>query len=81
MKKPDPAKPAELYIRWPKLRVWHVALFSPAVTVCGLPFDTGKVILGWATPATWVEAEGKCKSCERMKSAQTVRPRRPLGEV
>lgn len=69
---------AEQYIRWPKLRVWHVACVGGR-TVCGLPFPRTKVIVGWATPATWAEAEGKCKSCERMKDADTVR--RPMGEV
>lgn len=69
---------AELYVRWPTLRVWHVACVE-SHTVCGLPFNNAKVILGWATPATWAVADGKCKSCERMKDADTVR--RPIGEV
>lgn len=69
---------AEQYVRWPHLRSWHVACVD-GHTVCGLAFDNGKVILGWATPATWAAVDGKCKSCERMKGAITVR--RPMGEV
>lgn len=78
MRRDTVAHEAEAYIRWPKLRVWHAARVD-GHTVCGLPYDGDKVILGWATPATWAVAEGKCKSCERMKDADTVQ--RPRGEV
>lgn len=69
---------AELYVHWPTLRVWHAARID-GHTVCGIPFDRKKVINGWATRATWEKADRKCKSCERMKDADTVA--RPVGEV
>ena len=69
---------AELYVCWGLVGVWHAARCDGR-TVCGVPYDRAKVILGWATPAAWAKTPGKCRSCERMKDADTVQ--RPVGEV
>ncbi len=60
---------AMVYVKWPKLLVWHIATID-GITVCGLPI----------TPAAQRGDAGDvhrlCRSCDRMKDATTVRPER-----
>jgi len=77
MSKREPI-PAECYVRWTPQGVWHAARTDDH-TVCGLPFNAAVTIVGWATAATWAKTPNVCRSCERMKDADTVQ--RPMGEI
>lgn len=68
-----------VYVKWPKLLVWHIERNAvPAATVCGLPItsevirtdDYGREAIRAALDPCFLVT---CKSCERMKDADSMR--------
>lgn len=41
-------------------------------TACRIPFDTRKVICGWATPDTWTASKDRCKNCLPVKDVNAA---------
>lgn len=63
--------PVTFYVKWPKLRVWHVERID-GHTVCGLII--GKNVLRADSIIGERRAPRLCKQCERMRDADTMRP-------